>query len=159
GTRADEVVKLVYEQDDVAALGDLLHHLLKALLELAAVLRAGDQRRQVERVDLLVTQQLGHVGAGDPLGQALDHGSLADARLAHEHRVVLRAPREDLHDPLDLRLAPDARVELAFGGELGQIAPELVEQLGGLLALARSRARARARAAGLSLTAPAGTGQ
>ena len=63
GAGADEVVELVDEQDDVAALGDLLHHLLQALLELAAVLRAGDQRGQVERVDLLVLQQLGHLGA------------------------------------------------------------------------------------------------
>src|SRR3954469_7468634 len=43
---AHEVVELVDEQDDVAALGDLLHHLLEALLELAAVLRAGDQGRK-----------------------------------------------------------------------------------------------------------------
>ena len=35
---ADEIVELVDEEDDVAALGDLLHHLLQALLELAAVL-------------------------------------------------------------------------------------------------------------------------
>src|SRR4029077_16076469 len=34
GARAHEVVKLVDEQDDVAALGDLLHDLLQALLEL-----------------------------------------------------------------------------------------------------------------------------
>ncbi len=139
GAGADEVVELVDEQDDVAALGDLLHHLLQALLELAAVLRAGDQRGQVERVDLLVLQQLGHLGVGDPLREALDDGGLADAGLADQHGVVLRAPREDLHDPLDLRLAPDARVELAFGGELGQVAAELVEQLRGLLALARGR--------------------
>ena len=152
-------MELVDEQDDVAALGDLLHHLLQALLELAAVLRAGDQRRQVERVDLLVLQQLGHLGAGDPLGEALDDGGLAHAGLADEHGVVLGAPREDLHDPLDLGLATDARVELALGGELREVAPELVEQLGGLLALARARARAGARAAGLALAAPAGAGE
>ena len=63
GAGADEVVELVDEEDDVAALGDLLHHLLEALLELAAVLRAGDERGQVERVDLLVAQQLGHLAA------------------------------------------------------------------------------------------------
>ena len=40
--------ELVDEQDDVAALGDLLHHLLEALLELAAVLGARDQGGQVE---------------------------------------------------------------------------------------------------------------
>src|SRR3977135_2807950 len=67
GAGAHQVVELVYEQDDVAALGDLLHHLLQALLELAAVLRAGHERGQVERVDLLVLEQLGHVAARDPL--------------------------------------------------------------------------------------------
>src|SRR5439155_3160741 len=67
GTRADEIVELVDEQDDVAALGDLLHHLLEALLELAAVLRARDQRGEVERVDLLVLQQLRHVAVRDAL--------------------------------------------------------------------------------------------
>ena len=113
GTRADEVVELVDEQDDVAALGDLLHHLLEALLELAAVLRAGDEGRQIQRVDLLALEQLGDVGVRDALGEALDDGGLADARLADEHRVVLRAAREDLHDPLDLGLATDDRVELA----------------------------------------------
>ena len=58
GAGADQVVELVDEEDDVAALGDLFHHLLEALLELAAVLRAGDQGGQVERVDLFVLQQL-----------------------------------------------------------------------------------------------------
>ena len=144
GAGADEVVELVDEQDDVAALGDLLHHLLEALLELAAVLRAGDQGGQVERVDLLVLEQLGHLAVGDPLGEALDDGGLADAGLADQHRVVLGAAREDLHDPLDLGLAADDRVELALGGELGQVAAELVEQLRGLLALARRRRRRRA---------------
>src|SRR5205823_6068639 len=61
GPGADEVVQLVDEQDDVAALRDLLHNLLQALLELPAVLGAGNKRSQVERVDLLVLQQLGHV--------------------------------------------------------------------------------------------------
>ena len=64
GAGADQVVELVDEEDDVAALGDLLHHLLQPLLELAAVLRAGDERGQVERVDLLVAQQLRDLAAG-----------------------------------------------------------------------------------------------
>ena len=47
---ADDGVQLVDEQDDLA-LGvlDLLEHGLEALLELAAVLGAGDERAQVER--------------------------------------------------------------------------------------------------------------
>ena len=89
--RAHQVMDLVDEQDDVASLADLLHDLLEALLELTAVLGAGDQRAQVERVDLLVFEEAGHVVLGDALGQALDDGGLADAGLAHEHRVVLGA--------------------------------------------------------------------
>ena len=144
GAGADEVVQLVDEQDDVAALGDLLHHLLQALLELAAVLRAGHERGQVERVDLLVLERLGHLARGDALGEALDDGGLAHAGLADQDRVVLLAAGEDLHDPLDLGLAPDDRVELALGGELGEVAAELVEQLRGLLALALLTGLARA---------------
>ncbi len=133
--RADEVVQLVDEQDDVAALRDLLHDLLEPLLELAAVLRAGDEGGQVERVDLLLAQQLRHLVGRDALGESLDDRGLADARLADQHRVVLRAAREDLHHALDLVLAADDRVELALARLLGQVATELVEQLGALLGL------------------------
>ena len=48
---------------------------------------------------------------------------------------------------------------MRFGGELGEVATELVEQLRGLLALARGRPGAAAATAGLALAAPAGTGQ
>ena len=145
---ADEIVELVDEQDDVAALGDLLHHLLQALLELAAVLRARHERGQVERVDLLVLQELRNLVRGDPGGEALDDGGLADAGLADQHRVVLRAAREDLHHALDLRLAPDDRVELALGGELREVPAELVEQLRALGLLAGGRAAALLPASG-----------
>ena len=62
----------------------------------------GDERREVERVELLVLDRLGHLVGGDALRETLDDGGLADARLADEHRVVLGAARQDLHDALDL---------------------------------------------------------
>ena len=40
----------------------------------------------------LFFEPLGHVALDDAPGQALDDGGLADAGLADEHRVVLRAP-------------------------------------------------------------------
>jgi hypothetical protein len=151
--RADEVVELVDEQDDVAALGDLLHHLLEALLELSAILRAGDERREVEGVDLLVLQELGHLVRGDAGREALDDRGLSDARLADQHGVVLLAAREDLHDTLDLELTADDGVELALGRLLREIAPELVEQLRVLRLLALGCA------AGLTRLAATRTGQ
>jgi len=127
GTRTHEGVDLVDEQDDVAAGADLLEDLLQPLLEVTAVAAAGDQRAEVEGVELLVLEGLGHLALDDVLGQTLDHGGLADAGLADEDRVVLGAAGQHLHDPLDLLLATDDRVELALAGSLGQVSAELVE--------------------------------
>ena len=61
--------------------------------------------------------------------------AVADAGLLDEHLFFVR--REDLHDPLDLGLAPDDGVELALGRLAGEVAAELVEQLRALRLLAR----------------------
>src|SRR6266545_2083040 len=80
--RADQGVQLVDEQDDVAPRADLLEDLLEALLEVAAVARAGHQRAQVQGVELLALERLGHLALDDRLRQALDDGGLAHAGLA-----------------------------------------------------------------------------
>ena len=132
---ADERVQLVDEEDDLAPrLADLLHHLLHALFELAAVLGAGDEGRQVELHHPLVPEDLGDVPADDPLGQALGDRGLADARLADQGRIVLGAAGEHLDDALDLAVAPDHGVQLAVARVLREVPPELVER-GGLARL------------------------
>jgi hypothetical protein len=122
GAGADQRVQLVDEQDDLPfGRGDLLQHGLQALLELAAVLRAGDHERpRSSDMTALVLQALGHVAGDDALGEPLDDGGLADAGLADEHRVVLGAPRQHLHDAADLLVAADHRVELAARAGLGR---------------------------------------
>ena len=127
GARTDEGVELVDEQDDVAPGADLLQDLLQTLFEVAAVTAACHEGAEVERVQLLALERLRHVVHHDALREALDDGGLADTRLADQHRVVLRAARQHLHDTLDLFLAPDDRVELVVASELGQVATELVE--------------------------------
>ena len=142
----DEGVQLVDEQDGVASGADLLQHLLQALLEVAAVAAAGDERAEVEGVELLALQRLGHVVGDDLLREPLDDGGLADAGLADEDRVVLRAAREHLHEALDLAVPADDRVELVVAGELGEVAAELVEHRRsgrGLLGSSRRRSRHR----------------
>lgn len=58
----EDRVQLVDEQQDlVGRLGGLREHALEALLELAAVLRAGQQAGQVQRDDARALQGLGHV--------------------------------------------------------------------------------------------------
>ena len=140
---ADDGVQLVDEQDDLALGGvDLLQHRLQPFLELAAVLGPGDQRAHVQRDNPLVLEPLGHVAAHDALGQPLDDGRLADARLADQHGVVLRPPGEDLDDAPDFLVAPDDRVELALAGRIGQVAAVLVQRLVGRLGVLRRHALA-----------------
>jgi hypothetical protein len=117
---ADDRVQLVDEGDHLAGgVGDLLEHGLQPLLELAAVLGAGEHRGDVERDQALALQALGHVAVGDAAGEALDDRGLADARLADEDRIVLGATAEHLDDAPDLVVAPDDGVDLALRGRGG----------------------------------------
>ena len=128
-TGTDDRVELVDERDDLAfGVGDLLEHRLEALLELTAVLRAGEHRRDVERNQALVLETFGDVAVGDARGQALDDRRLADAWLADEHGVVLAATREHLDAAADLLVAPDDRVDLAALGERREVLAVLLER-------------------------------
>ncbi len=127
---ADDGVQLVDERDDLAGrVLDVVEHGLEAFLEFAAVLRPGDHRTEVQRDDGLVAQALRHVACHDALGQALDDRGLADAGLTDQHRVVLGATAQHLHDATNLVVAPDDRVELALARALGQVGGVLLQRL------------------------------
>ncbi len=130
GTGVDERVKLVDEQDH-PALGalDLTKDRLQPLLELAAELRAREERAEVERHDPLLAECLGHVLGGDAQREPFDHRGLADPGVADQHRIVLRPAREDLDHAADLFVPPDHRVELAVPGEHRQVPAVLLERL------------------------------
>ena len=134
---ADQRVDLVDEEQYLALAGrNLLHDGFQTLLELALVLGACDQRTHVQRVDDLRFQVLGHVAVDDPAGDALGDGGFADAGLAHENRVVLRAPRKDLQHAADLLVTPDDRVEFSRARLLVEVDGILAQRvellLGGL---------------------------
>jgi len=127
---SDDRVKLVDEKDDLPfAGGDFFEHALESLLELAAVLGARDERPQIERQHALACQALGYITRGDSQGDSLDDGGLANARIADEHWIVLRAPRQHLHRPADLVFPSDDRIQIAPAGQLGEIAGVFVERL------------------------------
>ena len=143
--RADDRVELVDEEDDLPlARGDLGEDGLEPLLELAAVLRTGDQRADVERPDALALEARGHVARDDPLREPLGDRRLPHARLADQDGVVLRPAREHLDRAADLLVPPDHRVELPLLGERGQVAPVLLERLVRALGILRGDALAAA---------------
>ena len=110
---------------------ELLDDLLEALLELAAVLRAGDERADVQRrATRLLSRMSGTSPATMRWARPSDDGRLADAGLADQRRVVLRLPAEDLDDPLDLLLAADDRVELVGAGRLREVDAQGIDRRG-----------------------------
>ena len=103
---------------------------LQPLLELAAVLGAGEQRAPCRATSTrLSLQRLGHFAVDDALRQAFDDRGLADAGLADQHRVVLGAPLQHLDRAADLVVAADHRVELALPGALGQVDRVFLQRL------------------------------
>ena len=104
---------LVDEEDRVGVVDELLQHRLQALLEVAAILRARQQRPHVERVDLPLSEDLGHLPVDDALGEALGDRRLAHARLAHQQRIVLAPAAQGLHHPFEFMFAPYQRVDFS----------------------------------------------
>ena len=127
-TGADDGVQFVNEQNNVLRAADFIHHRLDALFKLAAIFRARDHERQVERDDALVAQQIGHVAFGDFLRQPFDDGRLAHAGFAEQHRIVLRPAAKNLDDALDFVLAADDRVHVALARDFREVAAKRLER-------------------------------
>ena len=127
-------VDLVDEKDDLAvSLVDFADDALEPLLELALVLRTGDQGAHVETVDSLALQVLRHIAAHDTLRQPLGDSRLTHAGLADQDGVVLRPAAEDLQHTAYLLVAPDHRVQLAGLRQLVQILGVLAQGVHRLL--------------------------
>ena len=93
---------------------DLLHHLLEALFEVAAIARAGEQRAHVEREHGRPAQHLRHRAVDDLVGEPFGDRRLADAGLADQQRIVLLPSAQHLDRALHLGLAADQRIDLAI---------------------------------------------
>src|SRR5439155_456748 len=69
------------------------------------------------------------VAGDDPLREPFRDRRLADARVADQDGIVLRAARQHLDHTPDLLVAADHRVELPFLCGGGEVAAELLERL------------------------------
>jgi len=120
---ADQRVHFVDEQDDLPfGTLHLVEHRLEPLLELAAVLRAGDKRAHVERHQRAALEAVGHIAIGNAQREAFGNRGLARAGFADERGIVLGPAREDLHGAADFLVAADHRVELAVARRLREVA-------------------------------------
>ena len=105
----------------------LAHDLLQTFLELPAIFRARDDQREIKRQDAFVFQKRWDFAAHDSLRETFDDSCLADAGFADQHRIILRAAAENLHDALDFGFTPDEWIELISRRIIRQVARKLDE--------------------------------
>jgi hypothetical protein len=114
---------------------DLLHHLLEALFEIAAIACAGEQRAHVEGKDCRIREHIRNIAGDDLAGEPLGDRGLADAGVTDQQWIVLLPAAQDLDGPLDLRLTPDQGIDAPVPGLLVQINAIGVQGVPLLLAL------------------------
>ncbi len=114
GAGADHGMDLVDEHDRAGIGFELLDHLLEALLEVAAIAGAGQQRAHVEREHGRALEHVRNLAVHDAPRQAFGDGGLADAGIADEQRIVLLPAAKDLDRSADLGITTDQRIDLAL---------------------------------------------
>ncbi|EKD60808.1 MAG: hypothetical protein ACD_54C00542G0001 [uncultured bacterium] len=92
----------------------LLDHGFQALLKVAAIAGASQKGAHIKAVDRGVGQNLGCFLVDDLLREAFRNRGLADARIAHQQRVVLATAAEHLNGAFHLGLAADQRINFAL---------------------------------------------
>ena len=78
-------------------------------------------------------EHVGHVAHDNAARETLGDGRLAHARIAHEERVVLLAPTENLDGALDFGATPDQRIDAARARLLVEVDAIDLERIGAAL--------------------------
>ena len=126
---ADDGVHLVNERDDFAfGISDFLQHRLEAFFKLAAILRTGHHRTDVEGHKALAFQSFRYIAISDTSGKPFNNRCLANARLANEHRVVLGTTRQHLNHSTNFLVTANDRVDFPFASTRGEILPVLFKR-------------------------------
>ena len=128
--RTDDRMNLVDEQDHVVGFAQFAQQRVDPLLEFAAVLRSGYQRRHVQGKNPFIAQCNGHVVIHDPEGEPFDDRRFAYARFADQYGIVLLAAAQNLHEPLYLFIPADHRIETPFPGRKRQVHPKTDQRVG-----------------------------
>ena len=96
-------------------------HRFQAVFKLAAILRSGDHRAQIQRDDSLPLERFRHIACDNALRQTFHDRGLTNTRFANKNRIVFRSPGKDLNNAPDFFVATDHRIELSFARQFREI--------------------------------------
>ena len=125
---AHDGVNLVDEKDCASLLFKLRDHAVESLFKVSAVPRAGEEGAHLQRINDRFRQWRRRLAFHDLLRYAFHDRGLADSRIAHEQRIVLVAPQQNLAAARHFRFPPHKRVDVSLLGLLVKIDAELVQR-------------------------------
>ena len=114
-------VDFIDEQQRVAVFFKRVEHGFQTFLEIAAVLCARHQGRQIECKQLLALQGVRHIAAIDSLGEAFDNGGLTHARFTDQARIVFRLTAQNQDDAADFFFTANHRRKLSVGSHFHKL--------------------------------------
>ena len=122
-TGSNQRVDFVNKEDGtVRSILDFFDDCLQPLFKFPLVLGSSNQGTHVQAEQGHAVEVFRHIALDDAVSNSFGDGGFAHAGFADEERVVFGASAQDLKHASDFFIAPDDRVELAFGGEFVQVA-------------------------------------
>ncbi len=128
GTGADDRVNFVDEQNRVRLLLQIRQQHLEAFFEVAAILRAREQRAEIERVHGTVGNDVGNLFVDDALRETFGDRGFANAGLTDQQRIVLAATAQHLDHAFQFGFASNQRIDAALARLFVEIRRERFER-------------------------------
>ena len=113
----------------VAQLLDLFDQALHTAFKLASELGSCHKSCQIQQINFLILQLIGHALFRDALCKSLCDRCLTDTGITYETRVVLCSSGKYLDDPSDLLIPADNGIDLILPCKCGQILAEFIKDL------------------------------
>ena len=115
-------MKFVNEKNNAAfARRNFTQNCFESFLKFTAEFRSCKQRANIKCNDPRSTHRLWTVTIHDALRESFCDRSLANARLANQHRIIFRPPRQDLHAPANFFITADDGIKLSVGSKFVQV--------------------------------------
>ena len=124
---AYNIVDLIDKEQHIPGSGHLRQHILHPVLKISPVFGACHHRSEIQRYQPLAPQPVRDLPGGNLPGKGFHNSGLAHTRLTDQAGVVLGAPAENPHHPLQFRLPPDHGINFPGSCQLGEVPGILIQ--------------------------------
>ena len=120
-TRTDDIMHLVYNENDISRRLDLAYKSKYPCLKLTSELSSRNERRKIDQIYLLILELVGDVPLGYSLRECLGDGRFTHTWLAYKTGVVLLSAAKYLDNAGKLSISAHYPVKLPLGSSASKV--------------------------------------